>query len=91
MGLVDNLDEFNWYPWSSVSWRYTYRSLSEVIRGQVTHYRVRLAEAKAEGETYSYKYNLDGFPLAFQVYMRVCKYLILIYYGIWYMLGYTIR
>ncbi|KAJ4712512.1 Phospholipase-like protein [Melia azedarach] len=66
MSLVDDLDEFNRYPWGSVSWRYTYRSLSRALRGQAGQYRVKKAEAEAEGKTYSTKYNVDGFPLAFQ-------------------------
>ncbi|KAJ4706646.1 Phospholipase-like protein [Melia azedarach] len=69
MGLVDNLDEFNKYPWGSVCWRYTYRSLSRALRGQVGHYRVKLAEAKAKGKSYSSTYNLDGFPVAFQIWI----------------------
>ncbi|KAJ4727543.1 Phospholipase-like protein [Melia azedarach] len=69
MGLVDNLDEFNKYPWGSVCWRYTYRSLSRALRGQVGHYRVKLTEAKAKGKSYSSTYNLDGFPVAFQIWI----------------------
>lgn len=77
MSIVDDLDVFNQYPWGSVSWRYTYRSLSRALRGQASQYRFKKAEAEADGKTYSTKYNLDGFPLAFQVYMISCTYLIL--------------
>ncbi|KAJ4714993.1 Phospholipase-like protein [Melia azedarach] len=69
MSLVDDLDEFNRYPWGSVSWRYIYRSLSRALRGQAGQYRVKKAEAEAEGKTYSTKYNVDGFPLAFQIWI----------------------
>ncbi|KAJ4712634.1 Phospholipase-like protein [Melia azedarach] len=69
MSIVDDLDVFNQYPWGSVSWRYTYRSLSRALRGQASQYRFKKAEAEADGKTYSTKYNLDGFPLAFQIWI----------------------
>ncbi|KAJ4724895.1 Phospholipase-like protein [Melia azedarach] len=69
MGLVDDLDEFHRYPWGSISWHYTYRSLSRALRGHAAQYWVKSAEDEVEGKTYLTKYNLDGFPLAFQVYI----------------------
>ncbi|KAJ4712336.1 Phospholipase-like protein [Melia azedarach] len=41
--MVDDLEQFNRFPWGSVVWTYTFRSLSKVMARQLSTYKVKQA------------------------------------------------
>ena len=61
--LVDNLEDFNAYPWGRRVWKMTYDSLSGALKGRYEKYLLKLANNANLVE----KFNLLGFPMAFQV------------------------
>lgn len=61
--VLDDLDQFNAYPWGSAVWRYTFRSLTRVMVGQYKNYKEKLTAC----QDWKGGYNLEGCPIAFQV------------------------
>ncbi|KAK2637812.1 hypothetical protein Ddye_025607 [Dipteronia dyeriana] len=70
--LVDDLDEFNSFPWGTFLYGRTFDSLSTCVVGRDDKYKERLeSPAKRKAE----KYNVYGFVTAFQ--LTIFKYLVL--------------
>lgn len=68
--LVDDLDKFNSYPWGSVAWDRTYQNLRKVLIGQAEKFKNKKANREMSGEEWKHAaYNLEGFPIAFQVHI----------------------
>ncbi|KAJ4716640.1 Phospholipase-like protein [Melia azedarach] len=67
--MVDDLEQFNRFPWGSVVWTYTFRSLSKVMARQLSTYKVKQAQKRKKGLKHVNRYNLCGFPFAFQFWM----------------------
>ncbi|KAJ4706590.1 Phospholipase-like protein [Melia azedarach] len=64
--MVDDLEQFNRFSWGSVVWTYTFRSLSKVMARQLSTYKVKQAQKRKKGLKHVNRYNLCGFPFAFQ-------------------------
>lgn len=65
--IVDDLTAFNQYPWGTIVWRYTYRSVSRIMRGQVALHQKMLATARPNAKPHINRYNVEGFSIAFLV------------------------
>ncbi|MCL7032903.1 hypothetical protein MKW94_026546 [Papaver nudicaule] len=62
--IVDDLDEFNMYPWGLVSYERTFSSLAIALRRRAEKFK----EKKRTNPNHCHEtYSLRGFPFAFQV------------------------
>jgi hypothetical protein len=64
LDIVDDLDQFNAYPWGSVVYAATIDSLGSALKGRLETFKKR-KQKKPSHEVE--KYNLSGCPTAFQV------------------------
>ncbi|KAL5821208.1 hypothetical protein ACOSQ3_023090 [Xanthoceras sorbifolium] len=64
MKLVDNLEEFNWFPWGSYIYLRTFNSLSTCCKGRDQKFMER---TKNDPNHTVEKINLYGFVYAFQM------------------------
>ncbi|XP_038693067.1 uncharacterized protein LOC119990985 [Tripterygium wilfordii] len=62
--LVENLDEFNKYPWGSVSYTRTSKSLAGAMKGRVQNF---LKKTIKPTKTQKEQYSLYGFLLTLQI------------------------
>ncbi|XP_038713389.1 uncharacterized protein LOC120007258 [Tripterygium wilfordii] len=62
--LVENLDKFNKYPWGSVSYARTSKSLAGAMKGRVQKF---LKKTIKPTKTQKEQYSLYGFPLTLQI------------------------
>ena len=63
MGLVEDIDSFNRYPWGTVVFEETQSCLKT---------QLELISGKIKKEKESYHYNVVGFPLAVQIWAYEC-------------------
>ncbi|XP_038713466.1 uncharacterized protein LOC120007340 [Tripterygium wilfordii] len=59
--LVDNVNVFNKYPWGSVSYARTAKSLASVMVGRAENFKKRSTKME--------KYSIYGFPLVLQIWL----------------------
>ncbi|KAJ0112271.1 hypothetical protein Patl1_01713 [Pistacia atlantica] len=64
MQLVDDLDQFNAYPWGTFCWAWSYKSLHDALSGRLNKYADRSAKKNNDC-----KYNLAGCPFIFQAWV----------------------
>jgi hypothetical protein len=62
--IVDDLDQFNQYPWGAVSYKATLESMQKALVGRLEGYNKRKIANPAH---FQEKYNLGGCPYAIQV------------------------
>ena len=68
MQLVNDLEAFNRYCWGTVSWELTYKYLSNALTGRAKKFK---EQHKKNNKHKCERYNLEGIPIAFQVYANL--------------------
>jgi hypothetical protein len=64
LSLVDDMEQFNAYPWGSISYTETLDGLQSALRGRLDGYKKRKAIKPSHDIE---KYHLKGCPYVFQV------------------------
>jgi hypothetical protein len=64
LDIVDDLEQFNTFPWGSIVYDATIDALQSALAGRLRGFRKRKQTKPSHGVE---KYNLWGCPLAFQV------------------------
>jgi hypothetical protein len=64
LNIIDDLEQFNLYPWGAVSYGYTIEAMQHAMKGRLDSFKRRKAKDPSHRTE---RYNLHGCPYAIQV------------------------
>jgi hypothetical protein len=64
LNIIDELEQFNLYPWGAVSYGYTIEAMQNAMKGRLESFKRRTAKDPSHRTE---RYNLQGCPYAVQV------------------------